>query len=431
MKLFICLLFPLLSWSQQPLSIGDKLPREVLASLTTNLKSITSYEQLSTSNFQLSTSPRLVIFDFFATYCIACIRELPKLDSLQKQFKNQLQIIIITNESKEKLEAFRRKNRVFASCTLPIVTGDTVFKKLFPHKYLPHQVWINAQGIVSAITGSYYLNALNIQTWIAGKQFSLPVKADAMDFDAKKPLLQNGNGGDESLLLFRSMLTHRLKGMGASEGYVKHDSIIRRYHINNTILILYQKTLGFDLNRIILEVADSSRYILPASLSEEWQDANLYSYEITAPLHWPKAELDNIMRQDLNRSLGLHGRIEKRCVECWLLKRNKVNETLLATRSVLPEIKTGRETGNLIFRNQSIAEIVSALNTATSPALGNPIILDETGIGFNIDLEIPQEALNDISLLKTFITRYGLELIPAKREIEMFVLTEPGYSPSH
>ncbi|HVT84904.1 MAG TPA: hypothetical protein VHD35_06860, partial [Chitinophagaceae bacterium] len=355
-------------------------------------------------------------------------KELPKLDSLQYQFRGELQIILIAQESTEKLNIFRKKNKIFSDCQLPIATSDSIFKKLFPHKYIPHEVWINSQGRIEAITEALYVNAATIQDWINGKKLDLPLKSDVMDFDYRKPLLQNGNGGTDDRLMFRSMLAHHLKGMGGSEGHITENNSIRWYYINATVLSLYRKALGFEPNRIILEVKDPSRYILPVVQTEEWKDSNLYSYEITAPSKTPKETLNVLMFYDLNRYLGLNGRIEERTVKCWALRIQDSSKTALLKTSSLPARTTiDQATGNYIFRNRSFKTVVTAFNASNSPAPGKPVIIDETGIDKSVDMEIPAEAFDDWALLQKYLSSVGLSLVPAERKLEMFVLTEPGF----
>lgn len=257
--IFICLLLPAFIHAQKPLSIGDTIPVQQLQYLKT------------LPNSPLGAGG--IILDFFATFCTACIKALPKLDSLQKQFNDQLQIIIVTNESLQKIEAFRKKNKLFANCQLPVVTGDTVFKKLFPHISIPHEVWIDNKGIIKAITTGEEVNAANIQTMLAGAPLQLPLKKDWIDFDHRQPIPQQN-------VLFRSLITARIDGIGGKEGMTySTDSTTKRYfYINRPVRLLY-KTLGITTNN----------------------DNRIFCYEITMPANTTKEQMKQWMLQDLNR----------------------------------------------------------------------------------------------------------------------------------
>src|SRR5436190_10284217 len=200
-NVFICLFLPAFIHAQKPLSIGNTIPVPQLQYLKTH---------------SLLGAGGIIILDFFATWCTSCVRELPKLDSLQKRFGEQFRVILITSQSKEAIDAFRKKSKTFASVSFPVITEDSVFKNLFPNRSIPHEVWINEEGKILAITDPVPVNADNIQSFLSGKNLSLPVKIDALDFDYKKPLLQDGNGGSQDYLFYQTKFTAWLPGMGAS-----------------------------------------------------------------------------------------------------------------------------------------------------------------------------------------------------------------------
>ena len=410
---FICLLFPAFIYAQQSaLSIGDHIPSSAMDMIKNK------------------TGPpgknQIIILDFFATWCMACISELPKMDSLQKEFNGQLQILLVTQQLMEKIIEFRKKNKIFAAVSFPVIASDTTLKKLFPNKFLPHEVWINGEGKVLAITESSYVTAANIRTLVNGKELRLPVKTDVLDFDFSKPILQDGNGS--APLLYRSILSGRMHGMNSAEGRVKENETTRWYFINRTILSLYQKALGFESNRIILEVSDPSVYLLPASPDDEWKNKNLYSYELTIPASAQEDLFRSLMLNDLNRYFNLDGRIGKRLIKCWALRADSVTGNLLNSKTAKPLITFQESTGNFIFRNQPFFELIKACNASSSFATVNPVIIDESGISLNIDIDIPAAAFHDFNLLQQSLLLYGIHLVPVEKEIEMFILTEPNFN---
>jgi thiol-disulfide isomerase/thioredoxin len=418
MKFRYCLaawLWPLLSATQQPLSVGDRMPQ-------IKVGNIINYP---VSKIQLSSlQDKLVIIDFFATWCTACIKSLPKLDSLQQQFGGKLQVLIVTSESPGKIEAFKKKNKLFARCSLPIVAGDTVFKKLFPHLLLPHEVWIDANGLINAITSDKEITAANISAMIAGAPLHLPLKKDRLDFDSRKPLLQDGNGGDENDLLYRSVWAGRLQGMSTREGRVSERNATRYFYINTPVLSLYKKVLGFASNRVILEVQDPARYILPSGASEEWLDSNLYTYELTVPAQTNKKQLQALFLNDLNRYLHLSGSMELRQMKCWAVVNTRSNDAAFITKGLQPNLTYVDTSASWLFISQPMSEIVASFNDLNTPAPDQLIILDETGFTGNADMEIPAAAMHNLILLHIVLRRYGLSLVPVEREIEMLVLKE-------
>lgn len=447
MKFIFPFLFcPLLSFTQQKgaqaLSVGDYLSTKEY----NHLKEIIEYPPLGVRDNSPSgvggTSPLGgkgvgVILDFFGTWCAACIRELPKLDSLQKQFAGRLQIVLVAQESKEKLNGFRKKNALFAACQLPVVIDDGTLSSLFPHKYFPHTVWINAKGRVAAITESSSVTAANLLSFISGNGLSLAMKNDDLDFDYSKPLLQNGNGGTGELLLYRSVLAARMPGMGGTEGFVRDSLHVRYYYINSTILGLYRAAFGFASNRVILQVADTSSYILHPDATGEWKNKNLYTYELTVPVETSPLSLrrgvggealKKIIAADLDHYFNLHGRMEKRLVSCWALVHTQQNDSAINKASLITGKSSFTEQNeNYILTNQPLSLLVDLLNAYNSPMPDKPIILDESQFSGNINMQIPMAAIGNIDWLQKILSPHGFHLVPVEREIEMFVLTDSNF----
>lgn len=384
-----------------PLSIGDVVPEIFLS----NLLSFPS-SSATLSSFK----GKLLLLDFFATWCGACIKELPKLDSLQRKFKDRLQVVLVAYEPTATIEALRKKNRRFGEYTFPIITADTALHRLFPHKLLPHTVWIDAGGMVKAVTTSAYVTAPNIEALLQKGNLNLPLKKDALDYDRNLPLLLAGNGGGEEAVLFRSLLTKHLSGLPSSGGSsINSDSTVRRiYFINRPVLALYQSAIGqaFD-NRVVLEVQDTALFIRPPG-EPGWSKQHTFCYELTHPTTTPKAQVKAILKNDLDTHFNLWGRMVRRTVPCYLLVRDQkhfINES----KDSLP-----------------LSAFVRACNTRVADGPLQPIIINEAGEGFVSNHLLALKG--DFPAMKAALSTYGLELVPAQRELEVFVLSENGTS---
>src|SRR6185437_525551 len=110
------------------LSVGDAVPDIVFGNMV-NYHSKTA----RLSDF----GNKLIILDFWATWCTSCLQHFPLLDSLQKEFAGKLQVIIInaknTGDKKEKITAFFEKRKPESSerYQLPSAINDTLADKLF------------------------------------------------------------------------------------------------------------------------------------------------------------------------------------------------------------------------------------------------------------------------------------------------------------
>src|SRR5690606_39035344 len=98
----------------------------------------------STIELRKLSNEKLVILDFWATYCGACLAAMPKLDSIVQEHPDEIEVITVTGQEKELVLEFleKRKNRGGYVHKSPKLFGDTILSKLFPHTFIPHYVWM-------------------------------------------------------------------------------------------------------------------------------------------------------------------------------------------------------------------------------------------------------------------------------------------------
>lgn len=161
----------------QPLTIGDTIPPIIL----------TDVVNFPVSEIQLSSyKGKLLILDFWATWCNSCIKTFPKIDSLQTRFQNNLQFVLINHfpssgNTPEIVNGFfaKRQQLLTTLRSIPLCNDTTVrLKQLFPHTFIPHYIWVGPAGNILAITNSEAVTVANITAAISGKPFTLPVKKE-------------------------------------------------------------------------------------------------------------------------------------------------------------------------------------------------------------------------------------------------------------
>ncbi len=394
----------------QPVQIGEQMPDITLSPIT--------HYPVSKIHLSEIKCP-LVIFDFFATWCGSCLKALPKLDSLQKQYGDALQIIVVTEEPYSKLQHLFKNGRIASNIYLPFISSDSVLKTYFPHQLLPHEVWLNKDRKVIAITDAEKITASNIQTAITKQQIHLPVKQDEMDYDVSRPLLDGGNGGSSSQVQYRSMLTGKL-GLPSGGKYYKDDHQQKRSYINRTVLSLYQQVYDFAGNRVILEVSNPAHYYTAA-------DSLLYCYEQITPLNTSEAQLNAWMTQDLDRYFGLQGRMEERDCTCYVLKVTD-SAKLPLSASTTRFIQTGNQYHQQVLHHYPLSFLVGLLNSQQPTDPPVPIVLDETHFSKSVDLRLRVSDIHNLEALNKTLTDYGLSLVPAIRSLRVFVLKEKPFT---
>jgi cytochrome c biogenesis protein CcmG, thiol:disulfide interchange protein DsbE len=94
---------------------------------------------------QVKTDGRVIVLDFWATWCGPCIKAMPKMDDLYKENKKDLVVIGISDETRQQVEGFMKDHP--HSYPMTIDEGRTVFSAL-DIKGIPHVVVISTDGIV-------------------------------------------------------------------------------------------------------------------------------------------------------------------------------------------------------------------------------------------------------------------------------------------
>jgi thiol-disulfide isomerase/thioredoxin len=412
--LVLAMLCPLLSTGQQPnkaitpLTIGDTLPDMALSRII-NYKPSTA----CLSSFK----GKLLILDFWATWCTACLKHFPQMDSLQQQYKSEVQVLLVnaknTGDDEKKIQAFLEKRKApnGRPYSLPSVIGDTLLTQLFPHKLLPHYVWLDSSRKVVAITDAEALTAKNIAPFLNGGNPALRLKKDVLSYNPAAPLLVNGNGGTDSNLLYNSTFSGFIPGLPSGVNYTTTATTWQVTMLNLPVLSLYQQALRFPANRVLLHVKHRSAFN-PASVTP----TNSFCYQLTLPAATPPAQKASLIAEDLNRLLGLQGSIQTLTLPCWVLVRRQ--KPLQRPKASLPP--AGAEIVQL--NNQPLSALLIALNGSAITFPPRRIVIDETGYTGTFTLQLTLS--ENLQALNQQLATYGLRLLPAQKALPVFILAD-------
>lgn len=422
------------------LKINDTVPEVILKTMI-GYKS----ETARVSDFK----GKLLILDFWASWCSPCMTKMPELQALQKQFKDQLTILPVnsrnTRDGIQKAKNALAKNQI----NLPSVVQDDYLDKLFPHKALPYEVWIDAGGKVLAMSSADEVNEIKIKEVLAGRSSSLKQKRVALEQDDSKPLA--GVIRPDSEVLYRSILTGFRDDVNGGFNRDQNGNTKRVYLGNSWPSAMFEVAAFPNFmkksGRIIYEVTDTLKWKTPTikwtwpnaawNSIMEWKQTN-QTYELIMPASTPDSVFYPHMLHELNMLFPLKGNIENKSMPCWNLVR-------IDPSKAIPKSSGGKAGGNqgvvttkgdleLKMQNVSMAYLVTILNMFE----GGDEIFDETNWKENIDLTIDysknktyNEKLGlltnspmDFEVVQEGLAKYNLKLVRAKRKLPVLTLSD-------
>ncbi len=434
MKYLICLLLfltlDLHSYSQKgnaslkPLEIGDRVPN-------VEITNITNYgaDKTNASDFK----GKLLILDFWAKTCAACIASFPKMQQLQQKFKDRIQILLVTSDSQKEIKSLFARSPILKNTTLPFVWEDEKLRALFPHRSFPHHVWVDTSGVVMAITTEENTNEISIQNYFSGQKYHFNKKEELMsDFDYNQSLLTEGNGRQIKNFSYYSVLMRKISLGSDGIGWLT-DSVTQKqigiHAINKFLVDMYIWAYGwnlYDRNSIWLNMKDPASFFGPDNDEKalrDWADTSRYCYELRVP----EEQLPNInaiMQNDLDRLFHLRSHVEIKWTKCLVLKRlsDVINIRSKAGQPINDQTDTAKIMLNIPFN--TFVDDIKAANWR----IGGLPIVNSTGLGAGffddkIDLVIHSK-LNDIAALQKELPAYGLSLIEEVRPIPILIIQE-------
>ena len=166
---------------QKPLQVGDRMP-DVNIPLIFNGE----HKTVSTGDFR----GKLLILDFWGTWCAPCVANIPKMDSLQREFKGKVEFLPITDEPLERVSGFAAHFLKEKGIAIKTVYQDRTLKKLFDYGSLPLYVWIDSTGTIIAKTSTEALTAGNLSMALQHRLSGVKNRTDkrSLAIDRTKPV---------------------------------------------------------------------------------------------------------------------------------------------------------------------------------------------------------------------------------------------------
>ena len=297
----------------KPLEIGDTIPNALWEMSMPVVNHPSGMPAVKLSDYR---DHKLIILDFWATWCGACIANMPRADKLESQIDGVV-FIPITYESSQKASSFIKSNDITDSLNIFSIVDEKDLSKFFPHKYLPHYVWISTDGVVRAITGGREVSDVNINRMLNTPNSTNLPKEEEMTKNRVLLISADVIGkGLEYYSIFikgiRPEFTTKLFQRSRNE------TVNGRCYTNASLLWLYldaarelflEKGIVFNETTDILIQVRNPEYLdfkftgvdkrnpERQSLKYKWEENNLYSYDVILPVDKASQLYEHIISQ--------------------------------------------------------------------------------------------------------------------------------------
>lgn len=363
-----------------------------------------------------TSQSKIIILEFFDTYCTTCIASMPKLKELQGSMGDSVAIYMVTYQDKNLIEKFYKNNKFLQEkkAILPTIIADTVLHQMFPRKSVPHSVWIY-KGRVQAITYADYVKRSYLVDLFKNQQVDVPVKddfkilpelgKDVANIENKEALGYVHLTGYDSTLTQKAGLNLDRDSLSNIIAYFNNMDVLGAF----TSLWSKIKKPSYLLlpQRIVWNVRDSSRYFYNESSDDsyqEWIRKNGISYKRSQLVNLDDKKWAQLIINDLNTMLGLQVGWTNKQMPCLVLKRTGKNVPApIKNEGKYQKIKS---TDVLVFLLDYSGKY--------------PPAVDE--VREKIDLELPE--YKDLDELNAFLINYRLEVVKENRSIEVLEFKE-------
>lgn len=331
---------------------------------------------------------KVVVLEFWATWCAPCVAEIPHLNQLSEEFRDkQVQFISVTDEGEDVIAPFLKRQEM--KSWIGLDTDRSVFEA-YGVKGIPRTFLINQEGIIAASLHPVGLSSDMIEKVIKGEKIERP--------KLSKPKTVENEGTDP---IFKISIapTEKRKwpsfGTGSSKGYRKLDAE------------------GITLHQALSSAYDipKTRILGPKTLLDSW-------YTISAKL--PRDQFDLLLQQALTTSLQLRVSNEKKSVEVLVLtagedSAEKLKPSIMSSSGSMASTGPGK----LKAMNGEIGMLANSLEQVLER-----IVEDGTGIEGKYDWELTYDKDDPNSVLAALKEQLGLQIRKEQRKIEFLVVND-------
>ncbi|MCX6213682.1 redoxin family protein [Spirosoma sp.] len=343
---------------------------------------------------------KLVLIDFWATWCGPCLEALPHLQELQRQYAQQLQVITVTDETPKRIRQYltARPSNLWVA-----LDSAHAFSRLFPHQLIPHTILISTDGRLLGSTTPQAVTSQIIDSLLQQQPVHLPEKKDNVLSVAQVIQTYYKVTGQEKS---RFMLQGEMTGLPSVRTTHLNDSTFKNRRLtclNLPLTMLYQFAYGdVPYGRLIDKTTKGS-------------PAPVYCLDLIVAT---PDDLLPTLQQELASRFDVQTKMEAQAKDVQVLT---ITNRLHFDR--IPRNQSGKRTysarpGELDQQSMTMADLANYLENY---GMTKGLVVDETMNHEKLDIKFSFQPENPQSLLDS-LAELGLGLSKQTRTINMLVL---------
>jgi len=347
---------------------------------------------VETEKIQEHLKGKVVVVEFWATWCGPCRKAIPHLNELVKEFVSKpVQFLSVSNEEEWKVENFLKVTPISGWIGLD---RDGSLLKAYRLKTIPQTVVIDQNGRIAALTSPQLLNADLINTLLEGE----PITQDKVITESV------GTKTDSPEKM-------KLKPQAVQPLF---ELSIRPAPPSNSMRFSNSsfKARGMTLHKIVSFAYDVSpvRLVATTPLADE-----TYAVSVNLPKNDRNA-LKVLLRKSLEITFGLKSFQETRDTEVYVLKTSDETTKLLRPSKHNSEMPIMSDDGQVSSQGASIETICAVLEKMIGK-----VVLNETDLKGFYEIALYWKPDDSKSVVAAIKDQLGLDLKTEIKPIEMTV----------
>lgn len=371
---------------------------------------------------------KVVIMDFWSTFCGACIDLMPHMQELQDHFKDKVQIILVNGWDKDSVKVIRTvhnlKRSHGANIRLPVGICDKEMMDYFPHRAEPFEVIIDSKGKVLKMTSAENMTKENIQAILNGKGEDIP--GIGVEWNRNVPVLLHLDSDQINDVVVNSTLMKQTnENLICGPKYNKNGDIIG-------VLISFTAIEGYI--RAFNNLFKGEPLIRCESKSEIFGgrnglNARRFVYDLTLPAgRYSEDYFKFCLGQDLEKAFNFT--LERKLVDslCVIIRSNAKISNHLSKRSIedtnIDYIQTAVQKHLPVYAyGVNVFRLVSSMKGYWPDRFGK--IIDQTDDIGLVDLDFPVDFdFTNFDSVKRFLSDKGIELLIEKKNVPVVVISD-------